>query len=171
MADISIEFTTPRGKILPIFSWLIRVVQGTPYSHVLLRWTNSTGVDIVYEASGQMLKFLGPEATKNRYTIHKRYKTELTREQYKELIKLCMTNAGLDYGVKQILGICLVYLFKLKKNPFADGRKSQVCSEIVGRFLEQVLGWQLDLDLDIAGPKQIDDYLSSKLKTTGELLV
>lgn len=163
---IYVEFTTPKCTKFKVFSWIIRKFQGTPYSHVLLRWDNSVGVNVVYEASGSMLKFLGPAATKNRYTVHKSYKIKIEREAYRRLIKLCMENAGIDYGVKQILGIALVHIFRLKKNPFSDGRKSQVCSEIVGRFLEEVVGWETGLDLDVIGPKEIDDYLKKVMPST-----
>ena len=49
--------------------------------------------------------------------------------------------------------------FNLKKNPFSDGVKTQVCSEIVGRFLQDVLGWGKDLDLDLVGPKEIRESI------------
>jgi len=34
-----------------------------------------------------------------------------------------------------------------------------VCSEIVGHFLNDILGWQTELDLDIAGPKEIRETI------------
>jgi len=154
--DIFVEFTKPRKTKIAVFSWLIRLVQGTPYSHVLLRWVNSVGVELVYEASGRMLKFLGPKAHKDRYYVIRSYKIPVSRDEYRETIKLCMENAGVDYGLKQAFGIALVHIFKLKKNPFSDG---QVCSEIVGHFIEQVKKQNTGLDLNIAGPKEIDEYL------------
>ena len=75
---------------------------------------------------------------------------------------MCMKYAGLKYGKKQILGIALVSVFNLKKNPFADGMRSQVCSELVGRFLEEVLKIDTKFDLDIAGPKEINLILSEE---------
>lgn len=153
---IYIEFTRPSKKLFPFFSWGIRAVENTTYSHVRLRWINSWGAEMVYEASGTTVKFIGPVALEDLHVkvLHS-YKLELTDEQYKQLLQLCIENAGVNYGYKQIFGILLVKLFRLKKNPLSEGRKSQVCSEIVGRFLQEVLDIGQDLELDIAGPKAI----------------
>lgn len=161
--EVYIDFTRPKGDKFTPYSWIIRKVQGTPYSHVLLRYESRLlGKEIVYEASGRVLKFVGPEAIENRYEVKKSYKFLLNESQYREMLRLCLRNAGIDYGVKQAIGIGLVHLLKLKKNPFADGRKSQVCSEIVGRFLEEVLDKRTGLDLDIIGPRELDEYLAKK---------
>lgn len=162
---IFVEFTAPKKSKFPLFSWIIRAVQGTKYSHVRLRWENSVGTMVVYEASGSSVKFLGPLAQENnKVAVVKTFKIDISRQRYRELVKLCMENAGIDYGIKQVIGIGLVKLLKLKKNPFSDGRKSQVCSEIVGRFLEDVMNWDTGLDLDTAGPKELDVYLTAKLQ-------
>lgn len=157
--NITIQFTTPANKKLPWFSWLIRKFQGTPYSHVLLSWHSTTGVDIVYEASGHSVRFLGPIATEGRYTVHKSYTLTVTPEQYRELIRICMTYAGVDYGILQILGIAIAHWVGMDKNPLSRGDKSQVCSELVGRVLEEALGLHTGLNLDIIGPKELDEWL------------
>ena len=66
-----------------------------------------------------------------------------------------MENAGVSYGFKQLVGIALVKLFRLKTNPLSEGRKSQVCSEIVGRFLRMHSNVADKLNLDIASPRDI----------------
>lgn len=77
-----------------------------------------------------------------------------------------MSNAGADYGTQQLVGIAWVKinrLFGVKiKNPYGDGRRSQVCSEMVGYFMEHCLGWDVGIDLDVASPFDIDMYLASK---------
>ncbi len=162
---IYIEFTRPKGKALPLLSYIIRAVENTKYSHVRLRWTNSMGVEIVYEASGTNVKFLGPLAQEDvKVNVIHSYPIELDKKQYKELVKLCLENAGISYGYEQLIGIALVKLFNLKRNPFARGRKSQVCSEIVGRFLQEIVNVGHELDLDIAGPKDIQYILDNLFK-------
>ena len=142
---------------------MVRTVDQTPYSHVRLRWTNSVGVDIVYEASGTTVKFLGPLAQERLpVVITHSYTFDISKEKYRELVKLCMENAGVSYGFKQILGIGLVKLFNLKKNPLSEGRKSQVCSEVVGRFLQEILNIGHELDLDVASPKDIQEALKER---------
>ena len=61
MKTIYIEFTKPK-KILPIYSWLIRAIEGTEYSHVRIRWKSSSGVELVYEAGGRSVRLIGSEA-------------------------------------------------------------------------------------------------------------
>lgn len=160
---LRIEFTQPIGKRFPILSYGIRAIQQTEYSHVRLRWTNSTGKDIIYEASGNHVKFVGTLAQKDhKVKIIKYYELDLDTTHYRGLIDLCMEYAGVEYGKLQIVGILLATIFKLDRNPLANGKYSQVCSELVGRFLEEVMGYNLDINLDIAGPKQIDEFLFRK---------
>jgi len=153
--NLYIDFTTPEKA--NIFSSLIKYFQKTKYSHIRLRWTNSTGREVIYEASGTEIKFLGTIAQKQRSNkILKTYKIELNRDEYRSLIDVCMELAGIKYGKNQVVGILLVNLFNLKTNPFSDGRKSQVCSELVARILEKVKNYHIAYDLDIAGPREID---------------
>ena len=153
---VYIEFTRPKN--FNLFSLLVRLIEMTKYSHVRLRFN-----DIVYEASGTSVHFKGKLAQEYRQSeIIDSYKLDLAEHEYVKLMKLCMENAGIDYGFKQLIGIALVKLFKLKKNPFSDGRKSQVCSEIVGRFLKEILNIGHSLDLDVASPKDINKILGEK---------
>ena len=169
MKHIFVEFTTPKNSPFLFLSKLIRWVQNTPYSHVRLRWVNTTGRNLVYEASGNKVQFIGELAQENyKVNLIKLYQINITYEQYRGLIDLCMKYAGVDYGFLQLIGIGLVQLFSLKSNPLSNGVRSQVCSELVGRFLEEVLNQQTDLDLDIAGPKELD-LLLTKLVSEGNI--
>lgn len=171
---LRIEFTRPKTGGFPIFSYGIRAVQRTKYSHVRLRWINGTNRDIIYEASGSSVKFVGTIAQEsNKVEIIKFYEIDLDKEHYKGLLDLCMTYADVNYGALQIFGMLIAYTFNMNKNPFSDGKYSQVCSEIVGRFLEEVMGWEINVNLDIAGPLQIDQCLeglvNNKLARLGVL--
>ena len=168
--SIKMDFTRPGKKIrFPWLSWIIRKFQGTPYSHVLLRWHSPTlGVEVRYEAAGNRLRFMGPIASRDRYEVVKTYAFRITKEEYKRLVTFCQIYAGIDYGKSQLVGIGLAHWFRLKKNPLSQGRKSQVCSEVAGWFLRDICGYDLKgMDLDLAGPKEIDEYL----QTTGVSIV
>lgn len=159
MKQIFIEFTRPSCRKFPIYSWLIRKIEGTPYSHVRIRWISGAGVELIYEAAGSKVRLIG-ELAQSKYpveVIHS-FRYEVTNEDYSNLIKL-FRYAGVDYGLLQALGIVAVRLFGLSKNPFSRGRNSQVCSELAGLVIEEVLGYDLDINLDIAGPKDIYNYL------------
>ena len=162
---VIVQFTKPKGKFLPIFSWVIRVVQGTKYSHVRLKWKSVSGAEIIYEASGTSIKVVGKYA-QNKYSVDiiKSYKIYLTKEEYKKLIKL-LDYASVDYGIKQAFGIGIAKMLGMKKNPFSDGTKdSQVCSELLALFLKSVKDWAHGLDKDMAGPLEIDKELEKLCK-------
>jgi hypothetical protein len=160
MRTVSIQFTRPANCWFKWFSWVVRLIEWTPYSHVRLKWSASWGDPVVYEASGSDVKFLGKLGLDQRpIKVLAEFNFDLTDQQYRKLLHICMANAGVNYGVKQILGIGIARLFRLSRNPFSQGRKSQVCSEVVGRFLEEVLEHDTQLDLDLAGPKDIYEYL------------
>jgi hypothetical protein len=161
MTKLYIEFTRPKGKIFPFFSWLIRLVERSRFSHVRLTWVNSTKTKVVYEASGSQVSFFGPKAQEKRpVVIEKMYEVDISKEEYRALVKICMEYAGVKYGAMQILGIVLSYLFFLKKNPLTPkGDYSQVCSEIVARFLEDVKNVDIKGDLNIIGPKGLEGQL------------
>lgn len=161
---IKIGFSQPKGKFFPIFSWLIRLIEGTKYSHVYLQWDSEfADSTITYHAAGHSVHFLGLNLFKKSVEPIHEFEMNISREQYQELLHYCFDNSGTDYGIKQIFGIAAVKLAALFgkdiKNPFSDGNKSQVCSELVGYVLSDVLEQDLNLDLDVAGPKDIYKFL------------
>lgn len=169
MRVISIEFTKPRSK-LALGSQLIRLWQRTPYSHVRIRYRNAYDQSIIFEARGNGIRFVGPIAASFQDVIVcKEYTILANEDEFRLLEAICFQYAGLKYGVLQILGIGLANIFGLSKNPFSDGRYSQVCSELVGTILETVFYMHIGKDLDMAGPKEIDEFLS-KARHKGVIL-
>jgi len=161
---IKIGFSKPKGKFFPIFSWLIRLVEWTRYSHVYLQWDSEFAESkITYHAAGHSVHFLGIKKFNQTVEEMCTFEVEITKEQYKNLLHYCFENSGTDYGIKQIIGIGWVKVMKFfgknVKNPFSDGEKSQVCSELVGHVLSKVLEYDVGLDLDVAGPKDIYKFL------------
>lgn len=160
---IYIDFTRP-GPNAP---WsplapVIRAVERTEYSHVLLRWTSPiSGTECIYEASLAGVGFRGPISARGRYEVVRRYRFAITYAEYRLLLRFCQMQAGIQYGTRQLLGILLARVFGLSRNPLARGTSSQVCSEMVGYFIETVLGYDIPVDLDLAGPREIDEFLAS----------
>lgn len=162
--SVYIGFSRTKKWFAPL-SWLIRLVENTPYSHVYLRWHSvGAGTNIIYEAAGSYLRFQAGPIFKSKNKIIKEFEFQITKDEYKQLLKFCMGQAGTDYGILQLFGMAAVRLFGLKANPFSQGRKSQVCSEMVGYFLEDVLKKDTGLNLDIQGPKAIYNYLDKQEK-------
>lgn len=160
MHRIFVEFTRPAKGFKPI-SWLIRVFQGTKYSHVRIRWiTRGTNSEICYEAGGGSIRFMGQVAlSSSPAKIMKRYAIELTNPEYKELLKYCLKYAGINYGKIQIIGMAFSYLFRNRKNKLADGKKTMVCSELVYYLLKEVLKYDIDFRPEVDGPKELDKQL------------
>lgn len=138
-------------------------MQWTKYSHVYVKWTSrSTNIDLVYQASGTSVNFMASRIFDTHAIIVKEFELEITDETYNKLLKYCLNNAGVDYGLKSVVGIALVKLGICKKNPYTDGDSSYVCSELVGQILEDVLEYKLDIDLSIADPKDIYKFLEQR---------
>ncbi len=172
MKKLYIEFTRPHKDYVrvPLISWLIRTIEGTPYSHVRLVWENSTGKKLVYEADGTDVKFIGTISQEIRKVeVLDSFEIDLTDKEYRALIDLCIKYAGVSYGTLQVLGIGLSYLPFVNKNPFADGEKSQVCSELTARILKDVKGIGIKDDFDTAGPRAINKALTELTNTRGDI--
>lgn len=156
---VDIEFTRPRG--FKPFSYLIRLFEGTPYSHVRVKWKTLGGSEIIYEAAGSSVRFIGPRAVQNQSVIIcKTYRTILTRDNYRLFLNKCIELAGVEYGVLQILGILYSRIWAKKTNPLADKKKTIVCSELVFYLLQEVFKFETKIDPDLAGPRELDKQLS-----------
>jgi len=157
---LEIGFSRPKKRILPIYSWAIRAIYRTSYSHVYIRWTTPRiKEDVVYQASGTKINLMaGSIFDKNNY-VTSVYEVDITSETYRNLLKYCLQNAGVDYGSLQAVGIGIQHVFNLKKNPFSNGSRAQVCSELVGRILEQFLGTDFSFQFDDLSPRDIKETL------------
>jgi hypothetical protein len=156
MRKIIVGFSRPK-KFLKPFSWAIRLIERTPYSHVYIRSrSENLGVDIVYQASGLQVNFMGLQRFRDHAVTLAEFEFEMPDEMYKNFMRWAITNSGADYSMKQPLGILLIKLFNLRDNPFANGRSAWVCSELVGFVFDAFLGVKIDPKvLDIIGPKGI----------------
>jgi len=88
----------------------------------------------------------------------KSYKFDITPEQYRKMIGL-FRFAEVQYGVLQVLGIAVACWLRLKKNPFSSRRYAQVCLELVAVFLQDVFNLDVGEDLNLVGPKQLQELL------------
>ena len=160
---------TYKYKKVPLFSWIIRVVEQTPYSHCYLEWYSPKFDEFLrYEASGTSVHFSGEISWKHKAEAVEKYEVEISEECYQKMIKWCIRHADLPYGMKQVVGIAVVKIagaFGRKiRNPFASGNKTWVCSELVGFIIEEVVGEDVDEDLDIAGPRKINEIVRASEK-------
>jgi hypothetical protein len=165
MRKLVIGFSKPKGFFKP-FSWAIRLVEHTPYSHVYIRSrSEALGVDLIYQASGAQVNFMGLEMFKAHALILSEFEIDVEDDKYKEFMRWAIVNAGAPYSAKQPLGILLIKLFNLRKNPFANGGRAWVCSELVGVLLSSFFNIKIDnRDLETIGPRGIFDVCKQNLK-------
>lgn len=161
MYQLKIQFTRP--TVTSIFSSAIRAVLGTKYSHVLARWDGARGsVDVVWEAAGSGIRFLGPIAHKNKYKVVSQYNIELSKIEYHRLIEYTHKYAHVEYGYVQLVGMLIARIFRMSRNPLSSGESAQVCSEAVGGLLRYVKGWDININLDVYGPDKLEYYLQKQ---------
>lgn len=162
MEKIYIGFSRPKGWFEP-FSWLIRLSQWTSYSHVYIRIPSaSIGRDIVYQASGLAVNFIGSQRFQTKEIIVKEFPINVSPESKTKVLQFSVDSAGAPYGIKDVLGIAWVllnsYVGRKVANPFKDGTTSFVCSEFVGDILKNDLGAQLP-DPESIDPKTVYEFL------------
>lgn len=164
METIYIGFSRPKGLFEP-FSWAIRLLQWTSYSHVYIRvHSESLNRDIIYQASGFQVNFIGLNRFKTKEIVIKEFPIQVNSETKIKMLQYCTDMSGVPYGILEIFGFPWVILNSAfgrhVNNPFSDGTKSFVCSEFVGDILKDVLGYDLPNPQNL-DPKQIYQYLSN----------
>lgn len=164
MKNIVIGFSKPKDKILPWFSWAIRLFEQTPYSHVYLHIA-LPGIDEVmtFQASGLSVNIVGKEYFNAKEQPVYEYEMigELSDENHKKLLNFCFANSGKPYGVMEILHIMWSKIFKIKAQKETINQTSWVCSEIIAALLENVLDSGMTIDFTQAMPKDVYNFVSS----------
>lgn len=150
-----------RPKKFAIGSAVIRIAENSPFSHAFLRWY-AEGIkrDMVYQASHGMVHFVSGENFDNINETIVSYYVDLTDEQFKNVIKKCVDLAGTKYGTLALLGMGLERATGIE-NPFRDGDRTFVCSELVGEVLKQSGIADVAIDLELAGPKKLESAISA----------
>lgn len=145
LRQIIVEMTIPKRKFFPILSWLIRFSQwkwsaGQEWSnvpsHSRIRFFDlKHEVWWVYEASGSSVKLVGYDSVMKNTQAIKTYEYYIPPQTKKILVKNINKSIGTGYGYMQLLGLGIVRIFRAIgfkiSNPFADGKKTEVCVETV----------------------------------------
>ena len=161
---ITISFTKPRGKF-QAFSWLIRGLWGTKYSHVSIAF-NSIKYNrrIYYHASGLGLNFTSESLFKSANEVVYSKELLIPEDIYHQLLIKSMDLAGTKYGLLQAIGVGLSYLAsKLnlpRVNPFADGRSKWICSEWAAYALSLAYP-DFKPDLETISPLEIYNFVKN----------
>lgn len=137
MAWLTIGFSSHSG----IFSSTIRLVTASKVSHTYIRIPNFyDNEDMVFQASGLSVNYCNYNYFKNKSKVKEEYEIDVSSDQYLAAMKLMSKAAGKPYSYREILGY--VYVLAMRQwfdrrvsNPFGDGDKSYVCSELAAECL------------------------------------
>lgn len=156
MKNISIIFSKSSISF-PIFSWLIMLTEGTPYSHVAMKiHDRQTDVTLYYQASHTMVNTMSEEQFLNQEKIIYSFDFEVDDSVAISIRKFAQINMGIPYGKLAILGLAYVQFMKLFKintrNPFKTVGKEYVCSQFVGATVEKATNIDLPGDLNDLTP-------------------
>lgn len=167
MKKMWVGFSKPKKWFKP-FSWAIRLVEGTPYSHVYFRiYSEGLDVDLIYQASGSQVNFVGLQHFEDHAMCLAEFEVpDIDPADYRVFMREAIKTAGADYSIKQPLGIFLIKVFNLTKNPFHNGKAAWVCSELVGYGLSNILK-KINIsekEIEIMGPKGIFDICKANFK-------
>src|ERR1051325_226822 len=162
MKSISVGFSRP-NRWKP-FAWLIMKAYNIPYDHVYIRvHSDKHDRDLIYQASGIAVNFMGPAIFDSNNVIVKEFKIDIADDKYQALMQFAIDNAGKPYGIKEVVGLAWVRVMQLcgktVKNPFKDGGATYVCCELVGHILEQFAGVDIPGSMYDWNPKDVYDFL------------
>lgn len=153
---ISVGFSSST-KFLPIFCWVIKIFQGTSFSHVYVKNSTKYGIDLIYQASGHAVNFMSSEVFWTKNETVREFEFDISDESFDKYMKFALSNVGKPYSVVGVIGLFVMRLLNLSKNPFDDGRSSFVCSEAVADVLSEASLLQYSRD-QIAAALPLDVY-------------
>lgn len=173
MENIFIGFSRPKAKFVP-YSWIIRLLQGTKYSHVYIRIPSiSLQRDLIYQASGSKVNFIGLKKFDEEEVIVKEYSLQIYSDTKIKILQYAIDNSGAPYGMKSAAGVAWIIInswFGRKiTNPFKDGQNTFFCDELAGYIIEEA-GINMPFNPENVGPKQIDEFLSNLTKSNPDMV-
>lgn len=169
MSNKTILVGLSRPKKWKAFAQLIMAGYGIPYDHVYVKFhSDKYDRDLIYQASKTMVNFVGSDMfLSNNLSIYE-FEVEIPDDKVVAMMQFMIDNAGKPYGIKQCFGMAIVRVCeifgKYIENPFKDGGKTYVCSEIGAYILEQFAGAVIPKDIDDITPKDLYNYFQSILK-------
>jgi hypothetical protein len=136
--------------------------EGTKFSHTYIRVrSDSLSRDLIYQATGTGVYFIGSIGFDEEHEVVEEFDLGGTEEIKKVILQWAIDMSGRPYSHKQFLGIGIKRLFKLFgrniKNPFSDGNKGYICTELVAEAAK-FLGEELK-DVDSIGLQEVYDHV------------
>lgn len=151
---------TKRKAFNPL-SWLIMKIEKAHYSHVVIYFETNLG-PIIFESSVH-----GVVATSYAHFIKKNIVVDFINlnpfeGQEKTMFKRALELIGTKFSVIGLIGAGVSRVFRLGKNIFNDGSKTEFCSEFVYDVLDEAFILN-GFDPEYDGPKKLNELLKEYL--------
>lgn len=150
-----------RPKKFNLFSFLIRLAEGTNHSHVFISWKDELGLRWVAESRGAGIQMLPNKELKQKAKIIRVYNYKVSKQNLDEARKYVWETLPKNYGYRQMLGLFemrvknWIYRFlksdKKASNRYIDGEFSQVCCEFAIRTIQKAKGIKVSQEIDTWG--------------------
>lgn len=144
MKTFYVVLVKPKAKFVP-FSWIIRLFQGTKYSHCEFNF-NISNRNMYYGAVKPSVRLSNEHYFLEKYEIIKKFSITLEDELFGEIRAMVMEYSNSPYPVLETICLGISKLFGLKKNFYCDSRYLK-CSELLVRFLSKVADIKRDPEM------------------------
>lgn len=153
----------------PIVSWLIRLIQGTKFSHSYLKlYLEKYGRWIIIDATSKGVRFRNVTEFYTENREREAYLIYTSEEKIDALFDWGLNRLGEHYSYKEVFGNLIQAIFKFFgkkiKNPFGQGGKVLRCNELVLLALKEVFEIEIGLDIDSA---DLNDLKAILMKMEG----
>lgn len=170
--EIVIGFSTAIHTNTPIAP-MIRRFEGTEFSHVYIRyWSEGLQRHLILQSNIDNVNFTNEEHFFKHNKIIDEFAFHVDPSVKVAVLQKAIDRLHIPYGKLQLVGMGVAQLWKRWtgkwiSNPFKDGEKSQVCSELAGHVLIEA-GYWLPVDkLEVMGPKwlyeRVNEWLAQDL--------
>jgi hypothetical protein len=169
MKQITVGFSKASTSF-PIFSWLILWTQGTPYSHVYLKYTDEVlNQTMYYQASHTVVNSMDEATFLGQETVIEEFSFDVSDAAFQAWMQFAANNAGLPYGTLEILGLLCVQIASLvgikMHNPLKEAGATWICDQLIAAGLQSCDNITLPKPLNDMVPEDVFNLVSSLPKT------
>lgn len=152
MRKIVIGFSKPKGFFKP-FSWMIRIFNRTPYSHVYCSHVSEKyKQSLIYQASGVQVNFMSLQQFIKHSHIVAEFEFEVSEEAFNNYMSWAIQESGAPYSTVKLFEI-------LTRRDLVSDDSQWVCSTLVAKICKDYLSHEDEsLSMDYATPKEIYEF-------------
>lgn len=160
--NVIIGFSRPNS--FKLHGLLIEKIDDAPFDHAYMRVTMSKiDRELIFQSIAVGVQIVSEKQFRSISTPVEEYALDITDEQFINLIRFCIDNAGKPYGILDVIGLGIARILQklgLKaKNPFNQGNKNAFCSQLIAEALKNIDPNDFNIDPDNVSPRNLRDLL------------